>query len=153
MAFWLLKSEPASFSIDDLAARPHQTEHWDGVRNFQARNYLRAMAPGDLAFFYHSSCAVPGVVGEVEISRASYPDPTAWDPGDHHYDPRASASNPVWSMVDVVLRARYSRIVTLTELKACPAVAGMRLLARGNRLSVLPVTPEEWQVIRGLARR
>ncbi|MDA8390580.1 MAG: EVE domain-containing protein [Gammaproteobacteria bacterium] len=153
MAYWLFKSEPASFSIDDLAARPGQTEHWDGVRNFQARNYMRAMAPGDLAFFYHSSCAVPGVVGEVEIGRAAYPDFTAWDPQNPHYDPRASASRPIWSMVDVVLRARYPRIVTLTELKACPALAGMRLLARGNRLSVLPVSAEEWSVICGLAGR
>ena len=151
MAYWLFKSEPASFSIDDLAARPGQTEHWDGVRNFQARNFLRAMTPGDLAFFYHSSCAVPGVVGEVEICRAAYPDFTAWDPADHHYDRRASAANPIWSMVDVVLRARYPRPVTLATLKTCPELAGMRLLAKGNRLSVLPVSAEEWRVIRALA--
>ncbi len=153
MAYWLFKSEPASFSIDDLAARPGQTEPWDGVRNFQARNFMRAMAPGDLAFFYHSSCSVPGIVGEVGICRAAYPDFTAWDPANHHHDPRASASNPIWSMVDVVLRARYPRPVTLAQLKACPALSGMRLLARGNRLSVLPVTEEEWHTIRALAHR
>lgn len=132
-------------------ARPNRTEPWDGVRNFQARNFMRAMAVGDKAFFYHSSCAVPAIVGEVEISRAAYPDYTAWDPNNHHYDPRASAANPLWSMVDVVFRRRYPKPITLATLKSCPSLASMRLLARGNRLSVLPVTQDEWRIIRGLA--
>lgn len=131
-------------------ARPQQTEHWDGVRNFQARNYMRAMEVGDRAFFYHSSCAVPAIVGEVDISRAAYPDHTAWDPHNHHYDRRASVDNPLWSMVDVVFRVRYRQPVTLRDLKNCPALSGMPLLARGNRLSVLPVTRQEWQVIQKL---
>lgn len=132
-------------------ARPGQTEPWDGVRNFQARNFMRAMAIGDRGFFYHSSCAVPAIVGEIEISRTAYPDFTAWDPRDHHYDPRASATNPLWSMVDVAFRQRYQKPVTLAMLKACEALAHMRLLARGNRLSVLPITEDEWRVIRDLA--
>ncbi len=151
MAYWLLKSEPSSFSLEDLMVC-RAPEPWSGVRNFQARNFMRAMRPGDLGFFYHSSCAKPAIVGEVEIVRASYPDHTALDPGDHHYDPRAVVNPDLWSMVDVAFKERYPAPVTLARLKACPALAGMRLLARGNRLSVLPVTAEEWQVIRRLAR-
>ncbi len=126
-------------------------EPWDGVRNFQARNFLRAMKRSDLGFFYHSSCATPAIVGEVEVVREHYPDVTAWDPENHHYDRRASAANPIWSVVDVAFRARYREPVTLAALKACPELAGMRLLARGNRLSVLPVTETEWRIIRALA--
>lgn len=151
MAYWLFKSEPSSFSLEDLMARG-RPEPWSGVRNFQARNFLRAMEPGDLGFFYHSSCAQPAIVGEVEVVRAYYPDDTALDPNDHHYDPRALANPALWSMVDVAFRERYPAPVTLARLKACPALAGMRLLARGNRLSVLPVTEDEWRVIQGLAR-
>ena len=151
MAYWLFKSEPSSFSLEDLMARD-APEPWSGVRNFQARNFMRAMRPGDLGFFYHSSCAAPAIVGEVEVTRASYPDHTARDPDDHHYDPRAIANPELWSMVDVAFRERYPVPVTLARLKGCPALAGMRLLARGNRLSVLPVTEDEWQIIQGLAR-
>lgn len=150
MRYWLFKSEPASFSLDDLIKKG-RPEPWDGVRNFQARNFMRAMACGDRAFFYHSSCAVPAVVGEVEIVREHYPDLTALDPDNHHYDSRATADKPIWSLVDVAFRERYERPVTLAELKACPGLAGMPLLARGNRLSVLPVTSDEWHIIRGLA--
>lgn len=148
-AYWLFKSEPSSFSLEDLiaAGRP---EPWSGVRNFQARNFMRAMAVGDRGFFYHSSCPVPAIVGEVEVVRAFYPDDTALDPGDHHYDPRTSRDESMWSMVDVAFREQYPLPVTLAELKACPPLAGMRLLARGNRLSVLPVTEEEWRIIKGM---
>ncbi len=151
MAYWLFKSEPSSFSLEDLMARG-APEPWSGVRNFEARNFMLAMRPGDLGFFYHSSCARPAIVGEVEVARAFYPDHTALDPADHHYDPRAIANPTLWSMVDVVFRERYPTPVTLARLKDCPALAGMRLLARGNRLSVLPVTDDEWRVIQGLAR-
>jgi predicted RNA-binding protein with PUA-like domain len=151
MAYWLFKSEPSSFSLEDLMARG-APEPWSGVRNFQARNFMRAMRPGDLGFFYHSSCAVPAIVGEVEVARAAYPDHTALDPDDHHYDPRAVKNPELWSMVDVAFCERYPVPVTLARLKDCPALAGMRLLARGNRLSVLPVTEDEWQIIQGLAR-
>ncbi len=152
MAYWLFKSEPSSFSIDDLA-RAQRPEPWSGVRNFQARNFLRGMAIGDRGFFYHSSCPEPAVVGEVEIVSAPYPDFTAQDPADHHYDPRTLKDPTLWSLVDVVLRERYAVPVTLARLKACPALSGMRLLARGNRLSVLPVSEHEWRTIRGLAGR
>jgi len=151
-SYWLFKSEPSSFSLEDLI-KGRSPEPWSGVRNFQARNFMRAMAVGDRAFFYHSSCPVPAIVGEVEVVTAAYPDHTAFDPEDHHYDPRASKENPIWSMVDVAFREKYPRPVTLAELKDCPALAPMRLLARGNRLSVLPVSREEWDIIRGMSGR
>ncbi|MHB1511726.1 MAG: EVE domain-containing protein [Acidiferrobacter sp.] len=150
MAYWLFKSEPSSFSLEDLMARGGP-EPWSGVRNYQARNFMRAMRVGDLGFFYHSSCATPAIVGEVEVVRAYYPDATALDPQDHHYDPRAQAHPELWSMVDVAFRSRYPKPVSLSCLKDCPPLSGMRLLARGNRLSILPVTEEEWCIIRGLA--
>lgn len=148
MNYWLLKSEPDVFSIADLAQRPGRTEHWDGVRNYQARNYLRdGMRRGDLAFFYHSSCAVPGIAGIVEIVRDGYPDFTAFDPGHPHHDPASTPDKPRWYMVDVRLKRSFKHVISLQELKACPALAGMQLLARGNRLSVLPVTAAEWSAI------
>ncbi|MBK9131842.1 MAG: EVE domain-containing protein [Gammaproteobacteria bacterium] len=151
MSYWLLKSEPDVFSIADLARRPGRTEHWDGVRNFQARNYLRdGMRCGDLAFFYHSSCAVPGIAGIVEIVRAGYPDFTALDPGHPHHDPASTPDKPRWYMVDVRLQRSFKHVISLQKLKACPALAGMRLLARGNRLSVMPVTAAEWSAILAL---
>lgn len=153
MAYWLLKSEPSVFGLDDLARRPKKTEHWDGVRNYQARNYLRAMRRGDLAFFYHSNCAIPGVVGIVEIVREAYPDCTAWDPNSEYYDPRSTPQQPRWFMVDVRLRRRLPRTVTLAEIKAHPALADMPLVQRGSRLSVMPVTARQWHTILELAVR
>ncbi len=147
MNYWLMKSEPESFSIAGLKSRPKKTEHWDGVRNYQARNFMRAMKKGDLAFFYHSSCAVPGVYGIIEIARAAYSDPTAWDPENHHYDPKSSPERPLWDMVDVRFRREFKRPVTLTAIKMQAALKNMRLVQRGSRLSIMPVSPREWNTI------
>lgn len=151
MNYWLMKSEPEAFSIADLKTRPKKTEHWDGVRNYQARNFLRAMKKGDLAFFYHSSCEVPGVYGVIEIARAAYPDHTAWDPENHHYDPKSPPERPLWHMVDVRFRREFKRPVTLTAIKMQAALKSMRLVQRGSRLSVMPVTAKEWNTILKLA--
>lgn len=148
MKYWLMKSEPEVFSIDDLKNRPNGTEHWDGVRNYQARNMLRdQMRKGDLAFFYHSNCKEPGIVGITEIVREGYPDFTAFDPQSPYYDPASSPDNPRWYMVDVQFVRTLKRIVTLTELKGHRELADMPLLQRGNRLSVIPVTHEQWRFI------
>jgi predicted RNA-binding protein with PUA-like domain len=155
MKYWLLKSEPGSFSIDDLARSPRRTTCWDGVRNYQARNMLRdEMKRGDLAFFYHSSCAQPGIVGTVEVTRESYPDHTAFDPDDHHFDPASDADNPRWFMVDVKLVEKFPRVISLRELRqhATGKLAGFQLLARGNRLSILPVSAAHWKFIKSLSQ-
>jgi predicted RNA-binding protein with PUA-like domain len=149
--YWLMKSEPDAFSILDLKSRPKKTEHWDGVRNYQARNFMRAMKKGDLAFFYHSSCEVPGVYGIIEIARAAYPDHTAWDPENHHYDPKSTPERPLWFMVDVRFKREFKRPVTLTTIKAQAALKPMRLVQRGSRLSVMPVAAKEWNTILKLA--
>jgi predicted RNA-binding protein with PUA-like domain len=154
MNYWLMKSEPSAFSIDDLAKKPKQTSHWDGVRNYQVRNMMRdQMQPGDLAFFYHSSCDVPGIVGTIEIMTTGYPDFTALDPEDHHYDPKSSRENPRWYMVDVKLKQKFSRIISLTELRGQPELHAMPLLQRGSRLSIAPVTAAEWKTILALAEQ
>lgn len=146
--YWLMKSEPDCFGIDHLGARPKRTEHWDGVRNYQARNFLRDdMKKGDLAFFYHSSCPAPGIAGIVKIVRAGYPDHTAWDPASEHFDPKSSPTKPVWYMVDVQLVRAFRHPVLLTTLRQQPALRHMPLLQRGNRLSILPVTEKEWNTI------
>lgn len=148
MNYWLMKSEPNEFSIDDLKARPEQTEPWDGVRNYQARNMMRdEMQLGDLVFFYHSNTKVPGIVGIAEVVRTGYPDPTQFDPEDSHYDPKSDPDKPRWYLVDVKFRERFSRTISLDELKANPALAEMPLVRRGNRLSVMPVREQEWQAI------
>jgi predicted RNA-binding protein with PUA-like domain len=147
MNYWLMKSEPDAFSISDLKSRPKKTEHWDGVRNYQARNFMRAMKKGDLAFFYHSSCEVPGVYGIIEIARAAYPDHTAWDPENHHYDPKSTPERPLWFMVDVRFKRELKKPVTLTAIKMQSSLKQMRLVQRGSRLSVMPVTAKEWNTI------
>jgi predicted RNA-binding protein with PUA-like domain len=147
MNYWLMKTEPESFSIADLKSRPKKTESWDGVRNYQARNFMRAMKKGDLAFFYHSSCDVPGVYGIIEIVRASYPDHTAWDPENHHYDPKSTPERPLWDMVDVRFQREFKRPVTLSAIKAQVVLKNMLLVQRGSRLSVMPVTAMEWNAI------
>ena len=150
MNYWLLKSEPDSFSIDALARSPKRTAAWDGVRNYQARNMLRdAMKKGDQAFFYHSSCAVPGIVGIVSIVREGYPDPGAFDPKHHYYDADSDPSKPRWFVVDVKLERKLEQMITLETLRmhATKRLKEFALLRRGNRLSVMPVTNEEWQFI------
>lgn len=150
MQYWLMKSEPDVFSIDDLENRPKQTEPWNGVRNFKARNYMKEMRRGDLAFFYHSSCPVPGVAGVMEIARGAYPDYTSWDPKSKYYDARSKPEKPYWYMVDVRFSRKLKRVVSLAQLRETPALKNMRLLARGNRLSIMPVAAAEWEIILGL---
>ncbi len=148
MKYWLMKSEPSEFSIDDLAARPKRTEHWDGVRNYQARNMMRdEMNKGDLVLFYHSNCAEPGIVGIAKVVRESYPDHTAFDPEDAHFDPKSNPHDPRWYMVDVQFMRKLKRTISLTELKEQSALADMPLVRRGNRLSVMPVTKQQWDFI------
>ncbi|TAN48438.1 MAG: EVE domain-containing protein [Methylococcaceae bacterium] len=151
MQYWLMKSEPSEFSYDDLLARSGQTEHWDGVRNYQARNMLRdQIQQDDLAFFYHSNCAEPGIVGIMRISRAGYPDHTALDPLGKHSDPACTPANPRWYMVDVQPVRKLKRTISLAELKNHPELTGFALLQRGSRLSILPVLPEQWNFILAL---
>ncbi len=151
MNYWLMKSEPDTFSIDDLKKRPEQTEPWDGVRNYQARNYMRdEMKLGDLVFMYHSNCKVPGIVGIMEIAKERYPDFSAFDPDDKHFDPKSHPNKPVWMMVDVKFVRKLKRTITLIELKQQPELAGLALVRRGNRLSVMPVSEDEWEFILSL---
>ncbi len=151
MNYWLMKSEPDEFSIDDLAAMPKQTEHWDGVRNYQARNMMRdQMRCEDQVFFYHSNTQPPGIVGVAEVVREGYPDFTAFDPTDKHYDLKSDPDNPRWHMVDIRLVRKLQRIITLTELKNHPELEGFALVRRGNRLSVMPVSEQQWAFILGL---
>ncbi len=147
MQYWLLKSEPSVFGIDDLAQRPGKRDSWTGVRNFQARNFLRSMKRGDLAFFYHSSAKDTGIAGIVEVVREGYPDPTALDPKNEYFDPKSTSDNPLWYTVDVKLERKLHRLITLSELKEQSALGGMRLLRRGNRLSVMPVEKQHWDAI------
>lgn len=151
MNYWLMKSEPSTFSIDDLKSRPDKTEPWDGVRNYQARNFMRDdMKKGDQVFFYHSNCAEPGIVGLATVASASYPDPTAFDPEDSHYDPRSDADKPRWYLVDVKYKRKLKRTITLQELKQHHMLADMKLLQKGNRLSIMPVTKRQWDYILSL---
>lgn len=150
MAYWLMKSEPDVFGIDDLERV--RIEPWDGVRNYQARNMMRdQMKLGDLAFLYHSNCEVPGIVGIMRIEREGYPDETARDPESKYHDPAATTDNPRWYRVDVGFVRRLPRNVPLSELKARAELAGMPLVRKGNRLSVMPVTPQEWQCVLNMA--
>lgn len=151
MNYWLMKSEPGEFSIDDLYNKPDQTEHWDGVRNYQARNMMRDdMKAGDLIFFYHSNCDVPGIVGIMEVVKEGYPDFTAFDPDDKHFDPKSDPQNPRWIMVDVRFVKKLSRTLSLQELKEQQALEELPLVRRGNRLSIMPVTQPQWDFILGL---
>lgn len=151
MAYWLFKTEPGCFSFDDLKSRPDMTEPWDGVRNFQARNYLRdTIKIGDLVLFYHSNIAEPAVVGLAEVVRDGYPDTTALNPEAEHFDPKASAANPIWYMVDLRYRAPVPKPVTLERIKQNPLLADMPLVRR-SRLSIQPVTDAEWHIILTMA--
>jgi predicted RNA-binding protein with PUA-like domain len=151
--YWLLKSEPDEFSIDDLAAAPGRTTPWFGVRNYQARNFMRdQMHVGDRAFFYHSSCPEPGIAGVVEITGDAHPDATQFDRKSPYYDAKATRDAPRWVNVDVTLVEKL-RLVPLAELRAQSALERMRILQRGNRLSVTPVDPAEWTYVVKLAKR
>ena len=151
MHYWLMKSEPSEVSIDDLAAMPKKTIAWFGVRNYQARNFMRdQMRVGDLAFFYHSSCPEPGIAGIVRVSKAAYPDASQFDRKSPYFDAKATHAAPRWVNVEVTL-VEKTRLIGLPELRATPELATMRVLQRANRLSITPVTPQEWKVIGRLA--
>ena len=150
MRYWLMKSEPSDVSVDDVAAMPNKTVNWYGVRNFQARNFMKnEMAVGDGVLFYHSSCPEPGIVGLAEVASAPYPDPTQFDPKSHYYDPKSTPDAPRWHHVDVKL-LKKTRLLGLPELRTIPELAGMRVLQKGNRLSITPVSAAEWRKIKGL---
>jgi len=148
MNYWLMKSEPDEFSIDDLKNK--KSEPWSGVRNYQARNHIRAMRKGDLVFFYHSSCDVPGVVGVAEIAAEAHPDPTQFDPKSDYFDAASKRDEPRWSLVDVKFKRKLKRTITLTELKDRKELGDFPLTRQGNRLSVLPVTKAQWDFILAL---
>ncbi len=150
MRYWLMKSEPATFGIEHLKASPKRTSMWDGVRNYQVRNMLRDdFRKGDLAFFYHSSCATPGIVGVTEILCAGYPDPTAFIRSHQHHDPKSLRENPRWYTVGVKFK-RELTLISLEQLRQHTALASMLVLKRGSRLSITPVTPEEWAYVLAL---
>jgi len=148
--YWLMKSEPDAYSIDDL--KRDRTEHWDGIRNYQARNFMmRDMKPGDEILFYHSSCKVPGVVGLARVCKEAYPDFTAWNPDSKYYDPKSTPEKPRWFMVDVGFVKKFPEVISLAQLRQTPGLEGMRLLQKGNRLSIMPVNEHEFQTICKLA--
>ncbi len=155
MSYWLMKSEPSTFGIDDLAAMPGQTTSWEGVRNFQARNMLRDdFKVGDLAFFYHSSCPVPGIAGIIEVVRGGYPDASAWNRRSEYYDAKSPEKKPLWYTVDVHLKKRQAAVLSLNTLREHESgkLDGLALLRRGNRLSVTPVEAAHWKFILSLLR-
>lgn len=152
MRYWLMKSEPDDVSFDDVLVAPGRTVSWYGVRNYQARNFMRdAMAVGDGVLFYHSSCAVPGVAGLAEVASGPYPDATQFDPSSPYHDPKATQENPRWISLDVRATGQ-GRYLPLAEMRTVPALADMVLLQKGSRLSVSPVTPREWQAVVDLVR-
>ncbi|SFW26666.1 EVE domain-containing protein [Nitrosovibrio sp. Nv17] len=150
MRYWLMKSEPSDVSVDDLAAMPGQTVAWYGVRNYQARNFMRdQMRVGDQVFFYHSSCKEPGIVGIARVATPAYPDATQFDPANKYHDPKATPETPRWFNVDVQL-VRKTRLVSIRELRSYPELASLRILQKGSRLSITPVDPAEWKFILGI---
>lgn len=152
MNYWLMKSEPSVFGIDDLARAPRKRTMWDGVRNYQARNFMRDMRLGDEVFFYHSNCAETGIVGIMQVVREAYPDPTQFDKHDPHFDPKSTRDAPRWSAVDLEFVERFSATIALSKLREVAALETMRILQRGNRLSVTPVSSKHWKRICSLAR-
>jgi len=150
--FWLLKTEPTSYSIHDLAAEPNQSTHWDGVRNYQARNTLRDdMKLGDRVLVYHSNANPPGVAGVAVVTQEGYPDFTSWDPDDKHYDPKSTQANPRWFMVDIRLELVFDEVIGLPDLRQSAALKEMELLRKGSRLSVQPVRKKEFDAILKMA--
>ena len=152
MNYWLIKSEPDAFSIDDLKNAPDKKDHWDGIRNYQARNFMRDdMEKGDLVLFYHSSCKEPGVVGIAEIASGAYPDHTAFDSREKYFDPKSDPENPRWLMVDVRYKRKTRRLISLSEIKIhADQLENFALIRRGNRLSIMPITKEHWDFILSL---
>ena len=151
MQYWLIKSEPDAFSIDDLQLAG--VEPWDGIRNYQARNFMRdQMQVGDQVFFYHSSCATPGIVGICEVASEPYPDPTAFDPENNYYDPKSDPDRPRWILVDMKFVKKLENLLSLKELKTIPELEEMRLLRKGNRLSIMPIEKSEWDFIVGITQ-
>jgi predicted RNA-binding protein with PUA-like domain len=151
--YWLVKSEPDCFSIQDLGRSPRQTTFWDGVRNYQARNFMREMKVGDGVLFYHSSTEPNAIVGTATVAREAYPDHTALDSKNDHYDPKSTIENPIWEMVDIKLERIFARPIPLRELRGTKQLARMELLRQGSRLSVQPVTVKEWKAVLDLAER
>ncbi len=151
MRYWLMKSEPSAFSIQVLQAVRNRTTCWDGVRNFKARNFMRAMKKGDRVLFYHSNANPPAVMGVTEVVKEAYPDDTAFDPKDIHYDPKSTPEKPLWDMVDIRLVRVFPRPVPLDRLRQEAGLKRMELLRKGSRLSVQPVRPEEWTIVLKLA--
>ncbi len=152
MNYWMMKSEPTTFGIDDLAKLPRKTDGWEGVRNYQARNMMRDdMQVGDLAFFYHSNCTPPGVVGIMKIVKAAYPDITALNPNSKYFDPKATDDNPRWVRVDVQFIEKFDRLISISELRENPKLKTLRILEKGSRLSITPVTAKEWDAILKMA--
>ena len=152
--YWLIKSEPDAFSITDLKNSPKKTSSWDGVRNYQARNFMRdEMKKGDQILFYHSNAKPPGVVGIAEVCKEAYPDHTAWDKKSKYFDPKSNPKNPRWMMVDVKYKMAFKRLVPLEELKQQKALKEMKLIQKGNRLSILPVTKKEFDFIFNLGSK
>jgi predicted RNA-binding protein with PUA-like domain len=152
VTYWLIKSEPDAFSIDDLENAPNGTEHWDGIRNYQARNFMRdEMQVGDLGFFYHSNCKEPGIVGICEVVSEAYPDHTAFDPNEKYFDAKSDPENPRWLMVDVRFKRKTRRLISLQELKGhAEKLEEFALVRRGNRLSIMPVSEAHWNFILSL---
>ncbi len=149
MKYWLMKSEPTSFSIDDLQKKKRTP--WDGVRNYQARNMMRdEMKIGDLAFFYHSNCPTPGITGVMEVASKPYPDPTQFDPESQYFDPKATKTKPIWFLVDLKFKQKFSSIIPLEHLRAESKLADLIILRKGNRLSITPLTLQQWQFISSL---
>lgn len=151
MNFWLMKSEPDDFSIDDLCAKPNQTETWHGIRNYQARNFIRdGMKIGDLAFFYHSSCKVPGIVGIVEVTSAPLTDQSAFDPNSIYFDAKSTPEQPKWFSINIRFVEKFTQIIPLSTLKSTPQLADMYLVTKGARLSIQPVSEAQWHIILAL---
>jgi predicted RNA-binding protein with PUA-like domain len=148
-----MKSEPDCFSIDDLAKAPKKTTSWDGVRNYQARNFMREMEVGDQVLFYHSSVEPPCVVGVAEVVKKAHPDTTALNPKEDHYDPKSTPENPIWDMVDIKFVKKFGEHLALDDLRDVTGLEKMELLRKGSRLSVQPVTAEEWKIVNGLAEK
>ncbi|TVO70553.1 MAG: EVE domain-containing protein [Sedimenticola selenatireducens] len=148
--YWLMKTEPETYSIDDL--KRDKSEHWDGIRNYQARNFMmQDMRVGDAVLFYHSNCKVPGIIGLAKVSKEAYPDFTAWDPEAKYYDPKSTSDNPRWFMVDVAYVKTFKEVISLSGMREMPELDGMRLLQKGNRLSIMPVEEGQFRHICKLA--